>query len=354
MTVPPTSAVSSLPTSSEVDILPPIVIAIATFRRPSCLDRVLPEVVRQVAAYRGRASVLVIDNDPEGGAEDQVRSWAAQGVRYLHEPKPGIAAARNAALRAATDVDLLAFIDDDGLPLDGWLTTLVGCWCAWRPTGVAGPALARFESGEPDEWVVGSKVFDRVTHPTGTLVRGASTSNLLLHLPQLQAMGIEFDERFGLTGGSDSMLTHSVVKSGGQLRWCDEAEVYDYHSADRLTHRWVLRRYRRTGNAWSRVQLALADSRASRVKVRLNLLVRAGLRIARGTVELIAGLVTSEVGRRAHGICLLSSALGSATGAIGIVAVEYGRSAVVLGRRMAQPTRTRPDVGAVSVGLDRR
>jgi succinoglycan biosynthesis protein ExoM len=313
-----------------------VVIAIVTFRRPACLSRVLPEVVRQAVDYPGSASALIVDNDPEGGAADQVRSWAGHGVRYLHEPKPGIAAARNAALRAAT-ADLLVFIDDDGLPRDGWLTTLVRSWCTWRSAGVAGPALARFESGEPDEWVAGSKAFDRRSHPTGTLVRGASTSNLLLHLPQLREMGLEFDERFGLTGGSDSMLTHSVVKSGGELRWCDEAEVYDYHSAVRLTHRWVLRRNFRTGNALSRVKLALADSRESRVRVRLGLLARALIRIGRGTVGLTAGLATSDVGRRAAGACLLSGGLGVAMGAIGIVAVEYGRSgrSVVAAGRVA-------------------
>jgi succinoglycan biosynthesis protein ExoM len=255
-----------------------------------------------------------------------VESWGDRGVRYLHEPTPGIAAARNAALRAVTDADLLVFLDDDGLPLDGWLTTLVQSWCTWRSTAVSGAVLPRFESGEPDEWVVGSGAFRRVTHATGSLVGGAGSSNLLLHLPQLRAMGLEFEDRFGLTGGSDTMLTHSLVKLGGQLRWCDEAEVYDYNPAERLTHRWVLRRFFRTGNVWSRVKLALADAGPRRALVWLHLLFKAALRIALGTVQLIAGLARSDVGLRASGVCLLSSALGSATGALGFISIEYGRA----------------------------
>jgi hypothetical protein len=153
-------------------------------------------------------------------------------------------------------------------------------------------------------------------------------------------MGLEFDDRFGLSGGSDTMLTHSIVKLGGQLRWCDEAEVYDYNSADRLTHRWVLRRFFRTGNVWSRVKLALADAGPRRALVRLHLLFKALLRVARGMVQLIAGLARSDVGLRASGICLLSSALGSATGALGLVSVEYRRAR----RSAVEQERTTPDL----------
>lgn len=312
-------------TAAAALALPPFVVAIATFRRPEALARVLPEVVRQVEALPAPGSVLVVDNDPDGGAAAQVGVWSDQRVRYLHEPRPGIAAARNAALAAAAPAELLIFVDDDGRPRPGWLATLVEHWARWRSAAVAGPAVARFDSGEPDPWVRGSGVFDRRRRPTGTLVGGASTSNLLLHLPALRARNLTFDDRFGLTGGSDTLLTHALVATGGQIRWCDEAEVDDFHTAARLSRRWVLRRLFRTGNVWSRVALVLSRPGPRRLGTRADLVLRGLVRAARGALGWLTGRLLGDPARQGAGAGLLASAGGMVSGALGLVAAEYRR-----------------------------
>ena len=300
-------------------------IAAATYRRPEALERLLPEVVRQAEDYAGECFVLIVDNDPAGGAADQVRAWSPRGVRYVHEPHPGIAAARNRALVEGAAADLLAFIDDDGLPLDGWLQHLVDTWLRYRSAGVSGPVLARFESGEPEPWVANSGVFDRTVRTTGTLVGGAGSGNLLLQLSQLRDRNLIFDEEFGLSGGSDTMLTHALIKDGGQIRWCDEAEIYDYHSPDRLSRRWVIKRSFRTGNDWSRVALALTRSRLERVTEGAELTARGLVIVGRGLVRSLVGLVRSDVRRRATGACQVASGVGVLTGAFGFISIEYKR-----------------------------
>lgn len=305
--------------------LPEIVVAMATFRRPDCLARILPELVRQVSAYPGVASVLVVDNDPDAGARAQVAEWADQGVRYVSELTPGIAAARNRALAEAGTAELLLFIDDDGLPLDGWVANLVARWLQWRCAGVSGPVIPTPEGGEPDAWVVSCGVLDRVKLPTGTKVRGAGTGNLLLCLPQLRELRLCFDENFGLTGGSDTMLTHDLIRRGGVIRWCDEAEVYDFLTVDRLTRPWVLRRCRRTGNDWSRVALALAPSPLRKAAERMDLTARGLLRIAQGLARQLVGLVRGRIADRARGACAVATGLGVISGAVGFVHVEYAR-----------------------------
>lgn len=308
------------------EVPPEVVVAVATYGRPAALARLLPELVAQVAAYEGRGSVLVVDNDPRGGAADQLAPWAAAGVRHVHEPRPGIAAARNRALARTGEAALLLFVDDDGLPTPGWLGHLVAAWLRWHPAAVSGPAVPRFEAGEPDAWVAGSGVFARTVRTTGSLVGGASTANLLLDLTWLRAHGLAFDEAFGLTGGSDTMLTHAVVAAGGEIRWCDEAEVLDFHSPDRMTRAWVRRRSYRTGNDWSRVALALRSPGPRRLAERLELLARGAVRGATGLTNQLRGTVGRDVGRRARGACQVSTALGVVGGALGVVSVEYGRS----------------------------
>ena len=305
---------------------PEVVVAVATYRRPRALARLLPELVSQREAYAGAASVVVVDNDPAGGARQQVSEWSDRGVRYVHEARPGIAAARNRALTSAGDADLLLFVDDDGLPTPGWLDRMVEAWSRWRPTAVSGPAVPRFEEGEPDAWVAGSGVFDRTVRTTGTLLGGASTANLLLDLAQLRAYDLTFDEAFGLTGGSDTMLTHAIVAAGGQIRWCDEAEVLDFHSVDRMTRAWVRRRSYRTGNDWSRVALALRAAGPGRFAERLELVARGAVRGATGLANQGRGALRGDVGRRALGACQVFTALGVVGGALGVVSIEYGRT----------------------------
>ncbi len=323
MDVPPSHTTGSAP-------WPELVVAMATFRRPACVDRVLPELVRQVKEYPGDASILVVDNDPDAGARDQVEAWSAEQVRYLHEPVAGIAAARNRALSAADPAEVLLFVDDDELPLDGWVQRMVGSWRDWQCAGVAGPVLARYESVQPDAWIQGSGVFDRRQRATGTVVAGAGSGNLLLHLPTLASMDLRFDEKFGLSGGSDTMLTRDLSRRGGVIRWCDEAEVYDYQSPDRVSRSWVLRRSFRTGNDWSRVMLALTPGPAQKGRERLGLSARGFYRALGGAATRLRGHLRSDVSAQARGACMIATGLGTLTGAWGLVWVEYGR----------QPTRS--------------
>jgi glycosyltransferase involved in cell wall biosynthesis len=156
----------------EIDPGTSVVLAMATYRRPDHVRRIVPLLVEQAATMPSAVRVVIVDNDPGGTAAEAVQPWASAGVEYLHEPRPGIAAARNRALAAAAQDDVLVFIDDDEEPAADWLRTLVRAWSEWQCAAVAGPVQARFEH-EPDPWVLACGVFDRVLRPTGMSLRGA-------------------------------------------------------------------------------------------------------------------------------------------------------------------------------------
>jgi len=304
-----------------------VVIAVATFRRPDCLARILPRLVEQAGQLGAAASVLVVDNDPDGGAAHYVRSIASQTVRYVHEPRPGIAAARNRALDESAAADVVVFIDDDEEPGPRWLQTLVGRWAEWRCAAVTGPVVATFDGGRPDPWVLASGVFDRRSRMTGEYLRGAASNNLLLDVAQLRGHGLRFDDRYGLTGGSDTRLTHQLVAQGGVIRWVDDAEVVDHIPAARATRSWVLNRSLRTSNDWSRVALDLAPGRRTRVRERAELTLRALVRLLRGTRRWTLGVLLGDTPRRARGLVEIVEAVGMGLGAYGCVASEYHRAA---------------------------
>lgn len=300
----------------------PVVVAVATYRRPELLAALLPRLVAEARTVPG-AHVLVVDNDPDGSAAQVVASTGS-AVRYVHEPRPGLAAARNAALDSAGDSRLLVFVDDDEEPTDGWLTTLVGTWESSDADAVAGPAVKRLPD-TADAWVRASGFFDPTQRRAGARVAGAASNNLLLDLDALRARGLRFDDRFALTGGEDTMLTRSLTAAGGTIRWAPDAVVLDPVPEARATREWVLSRERRTGSTWSRVHLALAPSTGARVAQWLRLVALGSALVVRGTVTRVTSRPAGALRRRARGEREVARGAGVLRGVLGQRLEEYGR-----------------------------
>ncbi|MFS0704251.1 glycosyltransferase family 2 protein, partial [Cellulomonas sp. 179-A 9B4 NHS] len=262
----------------------PVVVAVATYRRPLQLAALLDAVLPQVDDLWPPARVLVVDNDPEGGARAVVETAAALGVDYVREPRPGLAAVRNRALDAAADAGARAvvFVDDDEVPQPGWLAALVAMWEDTGADAVAGPSR-KVLAPPVDAWVRASGFFlPRPGRTHGATVPAAATHNLLLDLDRLRDRGLRFDERFGLTGGEDTMLTHALTAAGGTIRWCEDALVLDPVPRHRATRAWVLAREHRTGCTWSAVHLSLAQGGREGAAVRLHLVALGGALVVRG------------------------------------------------------------------------
>src|SRR3954465_14913744 len=98
-----------------------LTVAIPTFRRPGMLAECLDSVMSQL---RDGTEILVVDNDPGGSARTLVEGYADPRLRYAHEPRPGVAQARNRAVSDSAG-RYLAFIDDDEIAHPGWLDALV-------------------------------------------------------------------------------------------------------------------------------------------------------------------------------------------------------------------------------------
>ena len=125
-----------------------LVVAVLTYKRPDDLPDVLPQLVAQLGTVDLETWLLVVDNDAAGSARETVERLGLPSTRYVCEPTPGIAAARNRALDEAEGARLLVFIDDDERPADGWLSALVECHRQERCAAVAGAVVPDVERVE--------------------------------------------------------------------------------------------------------------------------------------------------------------------------------------------------------------
>ena len=304
---------------------PHVTIGVLTYRRPDDLAALLPTLVEQARRSPIPVEVVVVDNDPDAGAAGLVTDFDREVVRYVHEPTPGIAAARNRVLDEAASSDLLLFIDDDERPVPRWLELMIGTWEEHGAAAVVGPVISEF-SEEPDPWILGGGFFTRRRLPTGSAVSVAATNNLLLDLREVRRLGLRFDPDFGLSGGSDTLFTRELAASGGRLVWCDDAIVYDVVPAARLTRNWVLQRYYRSGNSWSRTSVRLTGSRIDRLVTRIRLTVSGGIRVLGGTATWLWGAVARSTPKHAGGLRTLNRGMGMVSGAWGHVYSEYRRA----------------------------
>jgi len=113
-----------------------VAVVISTVGRPRTLDRCL----RSLAPLaHERLEIIVVDNRPAASTRQLISSWSTRDerIRYVSEPRPGLAIARNRGV-AETDADIVAFTDDDVVVNDGWLRWLIAPFADPEVTVVAG------------------------------------------------------------------------------------------------------------------------------------------------------------------------------------------------------------------------
>lgn len=305
-----------------------IAIGVLTYQRPRLLESLLPELLGQLEGIRPdiNGEIIVVDNDPAMSAEHVVLLRTPR-IRYVHEPIPGIAAARQRCVDEATGHDLLQFIDDDEEPVGDWLKTMIEAWQTnGKPTAVAGRVIPRY-AVPPGDWIIAGGFFDRRRYPTGTVLPAAPSGNLLLDLNQVRQSGTKFDRSLGLGGGEDTLFTLSLVDAGGRIVFCDDAAVLDLVPADRSTRDWVLQRARHHGSTSASLRIRRALPRQS-LKTRAVLVLGGCARAVIGEAKALVGSVTGNKRMNARGLRLLHRGRGMVTGAVGISRPEYERQEV--------------------------
>jgi glycosyltransferase involved in cell wall biosynthesis len=311
---------------------PSIVVAIPTYRRAERLAALLPLVGAQLSELCAemlvsRGGIVVVDNDDAGSARAVVEpSYAGIPALYAVETTRGIPAVRNRALDESAGFRLLAFIDDDELPLAEWLRALVATWQEYdHPAAVMGRVVSIF-AADVDPWVKSCGLFQRPERPTGTEISVAATGNLLLDLDQIRASGVRFDESIGLGGGSDTLFSMALKRTGARMVWCNESVTEDTVEIERQTRAWALKRAYSHGNVTVRVRLRLEPSAAARAAIRLTCVAGGAARAVVGGGRNVYGWLVRSERHRARGLRLVYRGAGMVAGGLGRSYAAYARA----------------------------
>ena len=121
-----------------------IVICAYTQDRLPTLQRAL-EVARKQIDHRDELILVVDHND---ALLSQYQSFFNDFRILSNSHRRGLSGARNTALAAAQG-SIVAFLDDDAIPLDGWLEALRAPYADKRVYGVGGLAKPRWLNDQP-------------------------------------------------------------------------------------------------------------------------------------------------------------------------------------------------------------
>lgn len=228
---------------------PAILIAIASYRRPSLLARLLDSLQHSIATAgaAGDVELLVVDNDPEGSARPVVEQHPI-GARWVREPAPGIAEARNRALEEFDErYAAIVLIDDDEWVDEDWFARLTGHAASSGADVVTGPQLWELPEGAP-AWAAAGEWFQVSVSPTGSRGESAASNNTLLTREAwLRGGAPRFDPAFSATGSSDWDFFWGLRKTGAVIEYCAEAVAREEVASERLSRGYMARRWVSTG-----------------------------------------------------------------------------------------------------------
>lgn len=293
-----------------------IAICVCTFQRPAGITALLDSLLEQVHCRRGRVTVVVVDNDPGGGAREVVQAHPVRAT-YLHEPVPGISQARNRSLKAALPAaDWIFFVDDDEEVGPDWVTAFEQYIAKSGARVVSGPVRSLFPPETPN-WIIRGGFIQLPTWPSGRWSGPPNAGNTAVDAQLFRVQPeLRFSEEYGLTGGEDTELFIRLGKRGVSFEYCADAWVQEAVPKSRASWGWIFRREARNGNNAGRMRL----ERRSRVAVGAYGVAQ----IAFGGVRTLVALLTGQ-GLRHVDVLHVLRGIGILEAASGKVRVEYSR-----------------------------
>lgn len=238
----------------------PVAVCLCTFRRPKQLSRLLTALLTIVRPPS--TSFVIVDNDGEDPTVDSLvvefRAAAEAPVEYVVERRPGISAARNAAVATARRMGAttIAMLDDDEWPSRNWLQRLLAAQEISEAGAVGGPVEPVFGAGS-----LVPKKFEGLWSVREGRRNGKPyvycTCNCLLDLDAIAFLGDKpFPEDFGMSGGEDAVFFRRLFFAGVRMAWAEDALVFEDIPAERATLGWMRRRWYRHGNTGLRSERA--------------------------------------------------------------------------------------------------
>ncbi len=299
-----------------------VAVCCITFHRPDGLRRLLDGLERltfeRVSAPR--VTVIVVDNDaaePMRGMIEAMRPAFRWPLVYASEPVQGVASARNRYLDLVPGgADYIASIDDDEVPVPGWLDALLHVARRHDARIVQGPVCPDFVEAPPG-WVARGRFLELGPYQDGATLHFGYAGNCLIDTAVVRELGLRFDARFNRTGGEDQHFFGIAQAAGIRIVTARDAIIHETVPPQRTRLGYLLRRRFRMGNT-----LAMIDRIEGRAGGRLKRALKGCGRLGVGAGQCVL-LAPRGLAGVATGLCNMAWGFGALIGLLGLRYREY-------------------------------
>jgi succinoglycan biosynthesis protein ExoM len=313
----------SVPTGHAADPTferPRVVVAVCTHRRNEPLRRLLDALLRNQDALGDSADlgVVISDDNDDGRAApiaDEYGPRFTLGVHYRHVGSGNISTARNAALdEALPRADWIAMTDDDCVPVDDWIRTLLDVQRATSAGAVTGPCRLAVDDGAP-AWITDQPFLRRaeIDFPDLEPATTGATNNSLIDAAFLRDRpDLRFATELGEVGGEDMVFYRRAREAGLRIHFATDAVVRGIEGPERLTLAYQVRWFFWLGNTEFVTSSTLTEVNRARWCARG--IKHALLALGRPFVR----LATGKSPQFRYALALLAHAAGMFIGALGV------------------------------------
>jgi len=240
-----------------------LTVAICTYNRA---DMALARVheLRAQSGYSDLLRLLVIDNSDHSNHTNLLakRLGEFDKLKFVHIDPPSLSRARNEAIRLC-ETRYLAFIDDDAIPCEGWVRSILEVFEANSPAVVGGPISLKWPGQGPPEWLSSEEMGYLGQLDLGATERWLCDSefvfggNIAFDISALRNIG-GFSPTLGRMGAHPLLSMEEIAvqkeirKYGFRVRYSPSVHVFHLVHEDRLSRNWF-----RARTAWQTVSEAL-------------------------------------------------------------------------------------------------
>jgi len=239
----------------ELPERPFISVIVATLNRTYYLEKCLRAIL---ANTYDEYEIIIIDQGNVNQTKELIHSrFSNTGrIRYMHTSTIGLSYARNLGWKNARG-EIIAFIDDDAIPVSGWLKAYAEVFSEVEPTPavVGGKIEPVWEVPKP-KWYPKEREFLLATYDIGDEIKPFPElelpigANFAALRKIIEGFG-GFDDRVGfnesrkksMIAGEDTLIGLRAREAGYEIYYQPEAKVFHHISAKKLSKRYFLRRH---------------------------------------------------------------------------------------------------------------
>ncbi|MEO5574088.1 MAG: glycosyltransferase [Gammaproteobacteria bacterium] len=238
-----------------------LTIAICTWNREALLGQALASIHQASAPQNSDWEIIVVNNNCTDGTDAVVHQFIERlPIRLVHEPKPGLSNARNAAIDNALG-DYIIWTDDDVIVGKGWIVEYERAFTRWPEAGIfGGSIIPRFEAESP-AWLPSALPYVDAAFATRD-VNSSMVSMTPTELPYGANFAVRTQEQrhfrynteLGTRPGKliitdeETVVMRAILAEGGSGRWVPSAAVDHWIPRARQTITYLRAYYK--GQGW--------------------------------------------------------------------------------------------------------